>query len=363
MIDAKTILKLMLPRGARRDYPTAESLIIEPEEDVRVTREADQSLRFVWTRQADRIEIFGGTTCDSIDLSHLLLSVEGKTEVLVSGLDPAVRYYFEVVFHEGTTITRRRTAERVLPLQHGVNFRDIGGYRTADGKSVKWGLAYRSGGLNELSDDDLGYLNRIGVRMVCDLRTDREIAEEPDRRPDGVQYQKHSILDDEESAASVNQMLGNLRQLEDLVRESYTTLMIDAKAATFGQVLSMFADPAELPIVTHCTAGKDRTGVTFALLLMLLGVPDSTIIADYSLTNRYYGYLKDAMQPNLRKLAWFRVTLNDFLPALTAPPEVIRQTINHVRTQHGGIEAYLTGAGGLDAATLDQIRLNFLSEI
>ncbi|HVO41967.1 MAG TPA: tyrosine-protein phosphatase [Aggregatilineales bacterium] len=363
MIDAKTLLKLMLPRRGRRKYPTAESLIIQPQVDVIVARQPNDDLLITWTLNAEAVEIYGGPQPDHIDRTAPLARVVGERSASISGLDPAQRTYFELAFHRGSTVTRRKTAERALPLQGGANFRDLGGYHTADGRSVRWGCIFRSGGLSRLTEQDGVYLSRMGLRVVCDLRTEREINEEPDQIPEGAQYLKIPILSDEESAESARYMLGNLKRLDAMVEESYTDLMVDQKAAVFGDVLRLCANPDNLPAMIHCTAGKDRTGVAIVLLLMALGVPDETIIADYSLTNMYYTHLRDAQRSNLRKLAVFRVTLNDFLPALTANPTLIRATIHHIQAHYGTIEAYLTGPAGLEPDALNRLRDNLLEPL
>ena len=127
MINAKTLFKLILPRGSRRDYPSADTLIIQPKVDASVTRQPNNDLFFEWTLDAPLVEIFAGTNPDPIDETFPVARVEGEKVAVVLDLDPAIRYYFELVFTDGATITRRKVAERALPLAGGVNFRDIRG--------------------------------------------------------------------------------------------------------------------------------------------------------------------------------------------------------------------------------------------
>jgi len=178
--------------------------------------------------------------------------------------------------------------QRLLPLEGGRNFRDLGGYRTADGHIVKWGLLFRSGSMHGLTARDYAYLDKIGIKVVCDFRDNHERAAEPVPWPSA---QAPTILSDDYSLTDAGLMpRGDLRAM--------TTAQARAMLAkSYPQMLTFFADQyhrmfAELlaghaPLAFNCSAGKDRTGIAAALLLTALGVPRETVIQDYLLTNRY----------------------------------------------------------------------------
>ncbi len=176
---------------------------------------------------------------------------------------------------------------RVLPLQGGRNFRDLGGYRTIDGRHVKWGLLFRSGSMHGLTPADYAYLEGRGIRVVCDLRSTTERNNEPVNWP--ADHAPAVLTDDYLLADSGAMPKGDMRHWN--ARQSNA-----AMAATYPQILKYFAGQyrrmfAELlaghaPLAVNCSAGKDRTGVASALLLTALGVPRKTVIADYELTNR-----------------------------------------------------------------------------
>lgn len=177
---------------------------------------------------------------------------------------------------------------RVLPLQGGRNFRDLGGYRTADGRMVKWGLLYRSGQMHDLTPADYATLQKLGIRTVCDFRDTRERSAEPTLWPAG---QKPKILSDDYALD-----MSSLRLPGDPSTWTHEQV-VAAMTATYpklldqfnGQYRRMFAEllAGDVPLAFHCTAGKDRTGVAAALLLTALGVPRATIIDDYLLSNRH----------------------------------------------------------------------------
>jgi protein-tyrosine phosphatase len=346
--------------GGRMKYPTPESLIVEPEVDASVQRTEAGGYLVGWRAAKPGARVYAGRAADQIDRSHPLAELYDANQVIISAEQVAARIgdcprpYFEVVFADGRTLT---VAERVLPLEGGVNFRDIGGYRTADGRHTRWGLVFRSGGLNTLTIEDLNYLHAIGLRLVCDLRTNAEANKYHDKLPDAnVTYWHHPVFTDEESAGGVRAFLFNMTRLDAMVAESYRKHMIDHKARHFGEILRRFAEPSALPALFHCTAGKDRTGVTAMLLLGVLGVPDETIIADYSLSNRYFSSFQDALSENMERLRRIRLTLDDLRPMLMANPAAMREAIAHIRTAYGSFEAYLTGPAGLEASTITKLR-------
>ena len=177
--------------------------------------------------------------------------------------------------------------DRVLPLQGGRNFRDLGGYRTIDGHHVKWGLLYRSGSMHGLTPADYAALERRGIRVVCDLRDSRERAAEPVAWPDG---KAPRVLADDYALDQAGFMPSGppqswtAAQTRAAMTASYPHLLTQFN----GQYRRMFGEllAGHAPLAFNCSAGKDRTGIAAALLLTALGVPRATVIADYELTNK-----------------------------------------------------------------------------
>ncbi|WP_294204714.1 tyrosine-protein phosphatase [uncultured Sphingomonas sp.] len=177
---------------------------------------------------------------------------------------------------------------RVLPLQGGRNFRDLGGYRTADGRTVKWGLLYRSGQMHDLTPAEYVALQKRGIRTVCDFRDTRERTAEPTLWPAG---QRPKVLSDDYALdMSAMNIPGDPaswthEQVVTAMTATYPKLLDQFN----GQYRRMFAEllAGDVPLAFHCTAGKDRTGVAAALLLSALGVPRATIVEDYLLSNQH----------------------------------------------------------------------------
>ena len=235
---------------------------------------APVSLR--WGRRPDR---------DAGEYEPLAV-VEQGDEIVVADPNPGRRSYFLLVPAEGRPIM---VAERRLPLAGQVNFRDLGGYTSADGRRVHWGRLYRSGDLSRLTDDDLAYLDNLDLKLICDLRVDFEIERAPDRLPDGAARLSLPIRGGEMPEADLYNAVdnGDFSRLDpDFLLHSYR-LFVREFTPAYAEMLGKVADGDNRPVVVHCTAGKDRAGLGAAIILWALGVPMETVIDDYLLSNTY----------------------------------------------------------------------------
>jgi protein-tyrosine phosphatase len=248
--------------------------------------------------------------------------------------------------------------ERLVALEGALNWRDLGGYSTADGHVTRWGCIYRSDGLDQLTDADLALVADLGIRLVVDFRVDREVDESPSRLPDHpeLRRQRLPIGGDEVEGRSVLDTIraGDLRiyTIEEMAI-GYERLLVEA-ALNFGEVIIHAADPANHPMVFHCTAGKDRTGLMAMLLLGALGVSDEDIVLDYELTTHYRSNKRLAvLGPELEKAG---VDIEAVRPFLTAQAPVMAATIAALKARYGSIDDYLIHEAELDPSTLVELR-------
>ncbi|MFE3188282.1 tyrosine-protein phosphatase [Nocardia sp. NPDC059240] len=172
--------------------------------------------------------------------------------------------------------------ERALPLLGVENARDIGGYRTVDGRQVRTGLVYRSGELSKASDEALAYLTVHRLRLDDDLRLGFEIAAAPDRVAPLATYRTIDVV----GQASPEVIRSAYAAGPELYRAFVTT---PGANEGFASVLHDIIDTADGSVLYHCSSGKDRTGWTTAVLLTLLGVDRDTVYYDYLLSNYYRG--------------------------------------------------------------------------
>ena len=156
-----------------------------------------------------------------------------------------------------------REAYRKLPMDGADNFRDLGGYKTRDGRTVKWGLVYRADSLAELSDQDLEYLQRLGIKQIVDFRTPFEKEEDPDRLPPSVNYVERPI---EVEGTAVKELFEKISggDIDDLnameLMENANRAFVTSQQHVYGPHLKSLLDDNNLPSVAHCTGGKDRAG-------------------------------------------------------------------------------------------------------
>jgi protein-tyrosine phosphatase len=209
---------------------------------------------------------------------------DGRHEVAAS---EQRQYFYLEAAGSGDT---QWTSERVLPLEGGFNFRDMGGYPAADGLHVRWGQIYRSGTMVDLTDSDYQYLGKLGIRVVCDFRARQEREEEPTRWPEVDQNLKYQTWDYEVKAMrerSAGARMWEARTAEQ-AREGFKDFYRFGSLEFKDRYAQMFDDLAQgnAPLAFNCSAGKDRTGRAAALILTALGVPRETIVADYAMTEK-----------------------------------------------------------------------------
>jgi protein-tyrosine phosphatase len=241
--------------------------------------------------------------------------------------------------------------DRLLPLQGTSNFRDLGGYRSANGRSVRWRRLFRSDHLAGLSEQDVAQLQALGLSRSFDLRGERERAAQPYALP-GVRVQPLPI------EPTVVQRLQELRARGEsltaahtvrLMQETYRAFVTD-NSPRFAELFAHLLE-RDLPSVVHCTAGKDRTGFAVALVLLALGVPRQTVMHDYLLTNHHYrmpeAYAGSAPNEVLRVL-W--QVQEDFLHA----------AFDAIERDFGGLESYLNRALALTPAARERLAQMYL---
>jgi protein-tyrosine phosphatase len=338
------------------------ALVIEPNVDAQVIRlDGNDKYVITWSVLADKVDVFGGTRPGAIDRDNVLASVTGAEGIVLADLDPTKRYYFELSFtggiRDGESVF---VAERFLPLECAENFRDIGGYRTVDGRSVKWGLVYRTDKLSLLTDTDLDYLAALPLRLVVDFRGQDEIDSEPDRLPSSVIKAINPQISGTENAQELYGALltGDVEATDAAMGQLYL-ILVDNYAVQYGTWLNELADPNQLPAAHHCTAGKDRAGIATALLLSILGVPDETIVADFTLSNYAFDSLLAETLDDPQMIA-MDVPITTLNIILAADPEWMEQTLVYIKDTYGSVENYLKTQGGVTDATLAALRANLL---
>ena len=243
---------------------------------------------------------------------------------------------------------RAPSFERRLALDGNYNFRDAGGYRVIDGRFMRRGAIFRSDHLAALTNDDVAMVAALGLRRVHDFRLAAERDRQPSRLPTGPDAAEIVLLGtgdfsslDESVIDVIRDMLAGTRPLPepDFWEGNYLDMVQTSQRMLVGYLRSV-AQPGALPSLHHCTGGKDRTGVSTALLHRILGVSDDDIMDDFLLTNLYRtAYRVDDLREGFAARG---ISVTDALPILG----VSRQPLNAVL-------AYWDAGGGALAYALD----------
>lgn len=225
---------------------------------------------------------------------------------------------------------------RIVTCEGAFNIRDLGGYETADGATLRWQTLYRADGLHRIPAEALDSIAHLGWRTVVDLRTSGEVETGAflGGGPEVVHLPMiHSTWEVPEEA-----------EIEPVAFLSAQYLrMLEEGAGAVATAFTLLSSSERLPAVFHCSAGKDRTGVLAALLLAALGVSDDVIADDYQRSSLAMEHL----------MAWLRAARPEAREEmarqpkafLSCPPEAMTAFLGLVREHHGSVEGYLGGVG------------------
>jgi len=247
---------------------------------------------------------------------------------------------------------------RLVVLEGATNFRDLGGYVTVDGRTVRRGLVYRSDSLQDLTVEDIGRLLGLGLREVLDLRSLHEVdlfGTTPLIEHGVERHHVGFFVEPADPSARAPRPPIPLASDHEAFAAHYLDLLEAAKPSlqlAFSEIVTADAHA----VVFHCTAGRDRTGLTAGLLLSALGVDDETIAFDYQLTERYLRF------PAARLERMQQVFGTHTVPSADAPPTpapVMRRTLAGLRERYGSPTGYLADAG-VDADVIQVLRSRLL---
>ncbi len=282
-------------------------------------------------------------------------------QALVRNPEKNVRHYFYLQSSGGDGVI---LAERKLTLSGTPNFRDLGGYATACGQKLKWGKLYRSSKLSSLTEDDMGYVDRLGLTLVCDFR--QAVEQELDPTVLGA-GSKHDYVSLPVTPGSQNNFIENLHQgiiaVEDAsgFMQAMNRDMIANQMPRYAEMFQLILS-GDRPTLIHCASGKDRTGVGAALILDVLGVEEDAIVEDYLLTNRYL-----PIEDEVERLAdqftdqHGQAVSRDVLRSLIeVRPEYIRACFEEIRQRYQSREHFYESALQLDASKREVLKDRYL---
>lgn len=308
-----------------------------------ITRDKYTKVATLHIRATDSWHIYGGTQVPEIDMSAPILSGEGSGTYILP-IDSSKRYYFRLVIGMQNFVL----AERLLPMEGAYNFRDLGGIRLKDGRRVKWGRLFRADDLTNLTESDITYLEGIPIISVIDFRAESEMRRAPDKLPETAQYtypmtitpgamRTEGLQSNREEASFTNQM----KQMNRLYVSD------PACIRAYRIMFTIIQNSLSAPIVFHCSAGKDRTGMATALILFALGASEETVLEDYmqskdNIADKYKHFVQK--YPRTK-------------PIFTVKKSYLKAGIEQIKRDHGSIEHFLTSVLKVDIPRIRKLYL------
>lgn len=282
-------------------------------------------------------------------------------EALVRNPDRSIRHYFYLESERGEGVI---LAERKLPLEGTPNFRDLGGYETEDGRRLRWGKLYRSSKLSGLTHEDVDYIKRLGVTLICDFR---QVIEQ-ELEPTLLAHEHPALLASlPVMPGSTHNFIENLHngiisvedpaQFMEQINRDFVVNQLPQYAEMFRLLLA-----GDQQLLIHCASGKDRTGFGAALILDVLGVGEEAIVDDYLLTNRYLPVDQEVtrLSRQFTDHTGGAVAEEVLRPLLELRPEYIRACFDEIRRRYDSREHFFEAALNLDEARRQQLKDRYL---
>jgi protein-tyrosine phosphatase len=344
---------------------TVAGLVAQSPAAARITaaqaeRSAPDALSLSWT-SPNPVDVYvSDKPAIALKDAKLLSKADADGRFALDGQDRGRRYFLLV---DSRDHDRVEVAERLVPLEQGSNFRDVGGYVGAGGKRVRWGMIYRSGGQPLLSDADVAQIRALGITQLVDLRSSEERVIAPSKitgvPTTAVGYSMGDLMGRSPSAAAMRNGSDAYRNMPHLLAAQLRVI--------FHDLLS-----GDAPLAYNCSAGQDRTGFTTALILTALGVSRDDIVADYHLSTRYrrpefeMPELDAAAHPNdpvVQMFAQYRKAPNWKTPTPLKDAEgrpFLDGAFAEIDAKWGSVDNYLAKEIGVSQADVAKLRAMYL---
>ncbi len=249
---------------------------------------------------------------------------------------------------------------RLLPMDGAHNTRELGGYKTVDGKSVKWGMLFRSDKLSSISKTDEEYLKYLGISKIIDFRSEGEKTEDPDIIPAGIDYVEMPINVDGAMRPKIEAVLKGETDKE------VKSFLIDANREfvndytnVYENFLRSLIDDGK-PTLFHCTAGKDRAGFAAAITLIALGVSREDVIADYMKTNAFTKERIEEMLSQIKLMSLYQTDVEILRPLLGVEQIYIETAFEAAEDKYGSLENFIKEGLNISDIDIKNLRNQFL---
>ena len=299
-----------------------------------------------------QVKVYASTSPDFIPEENPVATInieKGKKTIVTN--DPSQRYYYLMVFNNRYRV---RVAARNVNIPGIQNFRDLGGYKSAEtGKDTRWGMLYRSAQIDSIPFCSRRELKNMGIRTIIDLRSEEERHNYPQfhdedfnvlHLPIATGNMEHILQDIRDKKIETDTIY---RLVERMNRQLVTNYRKEYK-----ELFTLLLDRNNYPVVIHCTSGKGRTGIVSALVLAALGVNEEAIMKDYRLSNDYFNI------PKASRYA-YKLPINSqeaITTIYSAKEDFLNAAKEQVDAEYGSVQAYLKKGIGLSAEEIERLR-------
>ena len=249
---------------------------------------------------------------------------------------------------------------RLLPMDGSHNTRELGGYKTTDGKSIKWGMLFRSDKLSDISKADQAYLQNLGIKKIIDFRSKEEKAEDPDIVPKGITYIEMPISVDGAMRSKIEAVL------KGETNKEVKSFLIDANKEFVSDYSGVYEDflknliDDDGPALFHCTAGKDRAGFAAAITLIALGVSKEDVIKDYMKTNQFTEERIEEIIGQIELMTLYQTDAEVLRPLLGVEREYIETAFQTAEDEYGSLMNFIRHGLNISDDDLQKLRTKFL---
>ena len=249
---------------------------------------------------------------------------------------------------------------RLLPMDGAFNTRELGGYKTTDGKSVKWGVLFRSDKLSDISENDQKYLQSLGIKRIVDFRSEAEKTEDPNIIPEGINYIETPINVDGAMRSKIEAVL------KGETNKEIKSFLVDANKEFITNYTSVYEDflrgliEEDGPTLFHCTAGKDRAGFAAAITLTALGVSKEDVIEDYMKTNIFTKDKIDEMIDKIKLMSLYQADAEILRPLIGVERIYIETAFKTAEEKYGSLENFIREGLNISDEEIQILRNKFV---
>ncbi|OPH58186.1 hypothetical protein BC351_24945 [Paenibacillus ferrarius] len=254
--------------------------------------------------------------------------------------------------------------QRIEEIERRTNLRNLGGYRTKDGRIIKHNLLFRSAELAEMNEEDIAYLQENGLRYVCDFRSEGEQEAKPNPVVAGAQNIHISVLGGVVNPQEMIAVIKNMDIAEfkgDWLENVYVQFVSDPVAqAAYRRFFDLVLQAEGSPLLWHCAAGKDRTGFAGAILLLALEVPMETVMEDFLRSNNNRKEAIEHMLSSIQEKLGDDKKLAKVREMMAVKQEYLTTALNEIQKNYGTMESYMEEVLGLTTEARAKLKSFYL---